>query len=130
MESSDLKVDLLKPILTDSEHLWYSTLPYDFSNITFDDVFESIPISFFHFRLLLLCGLAFMADSMEVSLLSFVSMCAGEEWNLSNAQIASITSAVFAGEVLGSFVWGPIADMFGRRMSFGLAYVLITTAGK
>jgi hypothetical protein len=36
--------------------------------------------------------LAFMADGMEISLLSFISLCAGSEWGLSDAQIALITS--------------------------------------
>ena len=43
-----------------------------------DAVIDSIPVSFFHYRLLLMCGLAFMADAMEVSLLTILGTCAGE----------------------------------------------------
>jgi hypothetical protein len=43
-----------------------------------------------------------MADGMEISLLSFISVCAGETFDLSDAQIALITSIVFAGELLGT----------------------------
>lgn len=42
-----------------------------------DAVIDSIPVSFFHYRLLLMCGLAFMADAMEVSLLTILGTCAG-----------------------------------------------------
>jgi putative MFS transporter len=42
-----------------------------------DNVVDSLPIGFFHYRLLVMCGLAFMADAMEVSLLSFLSTCVG-----------------------------------------------------
>ena len=46
---------------------------------TLDEIFEKIPLSYFHFRLLFICGIAFMADAMEVALLSFISICAGNE---------------------------------------------------
>lgn len=66
---------------------------------------------------------------MEVSLLSFISICAGKEWGLSNNQMASITGVVFIGELLGSLFWGPLADHFGRRFAFVIACLLISTAG-
>ena len=43
-----------------------------------DSVIDSIPVGFFHYRLLLMCGLAFMADAMEVSLLTILGTCAGD----------------------------------------------------
>jgi hypothetical protein len=95
------------------------------NNWTLDEIFEKIPLSYFHFRLLFICGIAFMADAMEVALLSFISICAGtlfiveklldnivlqlyfylfllgSEWNLQNSEVASITAAVFAGQIFG-----------------------------
>ena len=62
-------------------------------------------------------------------MLSFVSICAGDEWNLSDGKKASITSVVFAGELIGAYFWGPFADIFGRRKSFIFACVFITSAG-
>lgn len=59
----------------------------------------------FHWRLLLITGLANAADGMEVSLLAFMSVCAGIDWDLSDSQIASIASVVFAGELVGSLIW-------------------------
>ena len=63
---------------------------------------------------------------MEVSLLSFVATCAGIDWDLSDSEIASITSVVFAGELLGSMFWGHFADVYGRRVCFvcGKSYTL------
>lgn len=96
---------------------------------TLGEVLDMIPVSWFHYRLLIMCGLAFMADSMEVSLLSFISECAGDEWNLSSIQIANIASAGFAGQLIGSFAWGQFADKFGRRKAFLLACILISIFG-
>jgi hypothetical protein len=35
--------------------------------------------------------LIYLSDLQEVSLLSFISTCAGQEWDLTDSQIASIT---------------------------------------
>jgi putative MFS transporter len=94
-----------------------------------DDILERMPISMFHYRMLVLCGLVFMADGMEVALLTYMSTCAGDEWHLSDGQRASIVSAVFAGEMCGSMFWGPFADMYGRRKGFLFASIVIFTAG-
>jgi hypothetical protein len=59
----------------------------------------------FHWRLLLITGLANAADGMEVSLLTFMSVCVGLDWDLSDSQVASIASVVFAGELVGSLIW-------------------------
>jgi MFS family permease len=121
-----------------------------------DSVIDSIPVSFFHYRLLLMCGLAFMADAMEVSLLTILGTCAGtifyhlswpvtafivrqlvitilryvgNEWGLSNVQRASITGVVFCGELLGGLFWGPVADRYGRKKAFLMASCLIVIFG-
>ena len=51
-------------------------------SLTIDEALEQLPFSGYHFLLVLMCGFAFMADAMEVSLLSFLPACAGEEWGL------------------------------------------------
>jgi MFS family permease len=99
------------------------------TEISLDVLMEKMPVSIFHYRLLLMCGLAFCADSMEVSLLAFISVCAGSEWDLSNTEMASITGVVFAGELLGSLFWGPLSDAHGRRFAFVAACLLITMGG-
>eukprot|EP00607_Mallomonas_marina_P003071 CAMPEP_0182437268 /NCGR_PEP_ID=MMETSP1167-20130531/84927_1 /TAXON_ID=2988 /ORGANISM="Mallomonas Sp, Strain CCMP3275" /LENGTH=603 /DNA_ID=CAMNT_0024630117 /DNA_START=187 /DNA_END=1997 /DNA_ORIENTATION=+ len=96
---------------------------------TLNSVLDSLPVGFFHYRLLFMGGIGFMADAMEVSLLSYLSICAGVEWNLSNAQIASITSVVFVGTLLGSVIWGLVADRYGRRGAYIAAAILISVPG-
>jgi MFS family permease len=96
---------------------------------TLDEVLESIPVGFFHLRLALICGSAFMADAMEVSLLSYIAICAGDDWNLSDTQQATITSLVFAGALFGSLVWGRFADYYGRRKCFITACIVVSLAG-
>ena len=47
----------------------------EFKKSSLDDIIEQIPVGLFHYRLLFICGLAFMADGLEVSLLSFIAAC-------------------------------------------------------
>jgi MFS family permease len=83
-----------------------------------DDVLSDFPMTRFHYGLCVMCGLVFMADALEVSLLSFLGDCVAETWNLSNTQIAALTTCVFSGQLLGSSFWGPFADRFGRRKAY------------
>jgi fucose permease len=100
--------------------------------LSLDEAIEELStpsIGFFHYSLLLLCGLAFMADALEVNLLSFLSTCAGNEWSLSNTEKASITGIVFCGMITGSQIWGVVSDVYGRRVGFLLATLLVTIGG-
>mmetsp|Transcript_9066 Transcript_9066/g.9115 ORF Transcript_9066/g.9115 Transcript_9066/m.9115 type:complete len:573 (-) Transcript_9066:209-1927(-) len=94
-----------------------------------EDILNDIPVAFFHWRLLFMAGFGFIADAMEVNLLGFLSVCVGIEWELSHAEIASISSVVFVGQLLGAIFWGPFADKYGRRKSYIAASIFISGAG-
>lgn len=98
--------------------------------ITLDEAIEmNQTLGFFHYRMFLLCGLAFMADALEVNLLAFLATCAGVEWSLSNAQKASITGIVFCGIIVGSAIWGVVSDLYGRKTGFILATLVVSIGG-
>ena len=52
----------------------------------------------FQRRLLISAGICIAADTMEVLLLSFLTLVVTREWNLSHAQASAVTSIVFVGE--------------------------------
>ena len=62
-------------------------------------------------------------------MLSFLAVCAGDDFNLSDTEMALLTSIVFAGELLGSALCGPLADKYGRRIVFICGSFLIASAG-
>mmetsp|Transcript_26799 Transcript_26799/g.45206 ORF Transcript_26799/g.45206 Transcript_26799/m.45206 type:complete len:537 (-) Transcript_26799:373-1983(-) len=114
------------PDVTGSRSRDHSSAKGD-DEVTLDELLDEIPIGRFHYRLLVICGMAFMADAMEVSLLSFVSTCAGSDWDLSDSEVALIASMVFIGVLVGALFWGPFADKYGRRYAFifGCSIIII-----
>lgn len=68
--------------------------------LSLDEALELNSIGFYHYRLLVFCGFAWMADAFELNLLSYLSSCASIEWNLSEFAEASITGAAFGGVII------------------------------
>lgn len=97
--------------------------------LSLDEALELNSIGFYHYRLLVLCGFAWMADALELNLLSYLSSCASIEWNLSEFAEASITGAAFGGVIIGSAFCSLMADSYGRRTGFLSATFLVSIGG-
>lgn len=98
-------------------------------SITLNEALMQIPVGLFQYRLLFMCGFVFMADALEVNLMTFLATCAGDEWNLNASERASITGIVFAGIIMGTIFWGLFADRYGRKLSYMCACILICVGG-
>ena len=90
---------------------------------------EKVGTGVFQYKILLATGLCFMADAMEVLLLTFLSTVLKYEWNLSEHQVDSIVAIVFAGAMMGTLVLGRAADYWGRKPVFAVTASLIAIAG-
>jgi len=97
---------------------------------TIDELLIDFPImNRFYLSLMGIGGIAFMSESFEIQCLVFISVCAGNEFNLSRTATATISSIVFAGQLLGAIMWGRICDIYGRRNSFLMACFTISFFG-
>lgn len=85
---------------------------------TVDDALDTIQYGPFQTCLMFYLGLGWVADAMEVLLLSFLSPGAACEWNLSGSQESWITGVVFVGMACGAYTWGSVSDTFGRKAGF------------
>uniref|UniRef100_A0A7S3JNW3 Major facilitator superfamily (MFS) profile domain-containing protein n=1 Tax=Aureoumbra lagunensis TaxID=44058 RepID=A0A7S3JNW3_9STRA len=83
----------------------------------------------YQYRITFLTGLLYAADSMEVSLLSFLYECVGASLHLSSARAATIVAIVFCGEFLGSIIAWPAAEYLGRRQASLLSAILVAVFG-
>jgi putative MFS transporter len=64
------------------------------------------------------CALAGMLETMDMYIIAFVLAVITRPWGLSYGESATILLASGVGAVIGSFVWGQLADRFGRKQAF------------
>lgn len=74
-----------------------------------------------HWLLFSVLMLALVIDMMKPTLLGFVAPGVAKEYGLSRPQVAWLPFCGLSGTALGSFLWGGMADLMGRRASILLA---------
>jgi len=82
---------------------------------TVDDAVEKLGFGRFQMKLSLLTGLAWMADAMEMMILSILGPALHCDWLLNEWQKALITTVVFCGMMLSGTIWGKLCDTYGRK---------------
>ncbi|KAH7851353.1 hypothetical protein Vadar_010407 [Vaccinium darrowii] len=94
-----------------------------------DEALSTVGFGKFQGLVLAYAGLGWIAESMEIMLLSFVGPAVKSEWGLSSSEESLITTAVFIGMAVGAYAWGFVSDSYGRTKSLlGLA-IVTTVAG-
>lgn len=89
---------------------------------------EALPVSKFHYKLLLVTGLGWMFDSFDTGLIAFVLPLLAKEWGLTTAQMGVVGSIGLAGMALGAVVSGSLADRWGRKNVFCVTILLYSLA--
>jgi len=79
---------------------------------------ERLPISWLHYRLLILNGFGWLFDALDVGIVTFVMAALAKDWKLQPEQLGLIGSAGLAGMFLGAAISGIVADYWGRKKVF------------
>ncbi|HLI29344.1 MAG TPA: MFS transporter [Chloroflexota bacterium] len=79
---------------------------------------DAVPLSRFHWKLLLVSGLGWMFDAMDILVVGSVVAAVSREWNLDATQSQWINTANVAGLFFGALASGWLADRFGRKAIF------------
>jgi MFS family permease len=82
---------------------------------TTDDALTAMGFGKFQALVLVYAGTGWLADSMELMLLSFVGPLIRQQWNVSAQHESLLSSVVFTGMLIGACSWGYISDKYGRR---------------
>jgi MFS transporter, putative metabolite:H+ symporter len=85
---------------------------------------EDAPLTRAHWIQIALVGVALVVDVMKAATLGFVTPGMRTEYGLGAASIAVLPLVALTGTTLGSFIWGALADIYGRRSSILLAAVM------
>ena len=89
---------------------------------------EALPVSRFHYKLLLVTGLGWLFDSMDTGLIAFILPVLAKEWGLAPGQMGLIGSIGLIGMALGAVISGTVADRIGRKKVFTITVLLYSIA--
>ncbi|HEX8233649.1 MAG TPA: MFS transporter [Caulobacteraceae bacterium] len=85
---------------------------------------EDAPLTRAHWVLMAVLAVALVIDIMKPASLGFVMPGTRAEYGLDPAQVAWLPLTALFGTVIGSFAWGWLADVYGRRASILLSSVM------
>ncbi|MGH8936736.1 MAG: MFS transporter [Acidimicrobiia bacterium] len=83
-----------------------------------EDILAEGGFTAFHRRAVVVTGVAWTFVAMEILLIGFTFPVFRQLWDLSGAWLGVLGSSALAGSLLGSLVWGRLADRVGRRRVF------------
>lgn len=88
---------------------------------------DSTPFGRWHAAVLLVLTLGLIIDTMKPATLGFVLPGMGEEYGIPKSTAALLPFVALTGTTVGSFIWGWMADAYGRRVSIMLSTILFVS---
>lgn len=89
---------------------------------------ERLPFGRFHRQLLLMGGLGYTFDGLDLAVVSFVLPVLRPLWSLSSVEVGFLGSATYIGYFFGALFAGLLGDRLGRRTVMVWALVLYCAA--
>lgn len=71
-------------------------------------------------------GLGFMFDAWDVTLNGALIPLVAEEWGLDRTTAALLGTSNLVGMAIGAFVWGGLADRYGRKKAFSATLLMFS----
>jgi putative MFS transporter len=85
---------------------------------------ESAPLASAHWQLMAVLSVALIIDIMKPASLGFVTPGMRVEYGIDKAMVALLPFSALMGTAVGSFIWGALADIYGRRATILLSAVM------
>jgi putative MFS transporter len=101
--------------------------PHDAHAGTNYEASDSMPLNRWHASVILVMMLGLVIDVMKPATLGFVLPGMVAEYGISKAQVAWLPFVALVGTTVGSFFWGWLADIYGRRVSILLSTILFVS---
>lgn len=100
-------------------------------SINVTDFINAHKLAPFQILIVVLCFLIVAIDGFDTAAIGFIAPAIRAEWQLGPAQLAPLFGAGLAGLMAGAFIFGPLADKYGRKnilvacvLFFGLASLM------
>ena len=101
--------------------------PHDAHAGTNYEAADSTPLNRWHASVIVVMMIALVIDVMKPATLGFVLPGMASEYGISKAQVAWLPFVALVGTTVGSFFWGWLADVYGRRVSILLSTILFVS---
>lgn len=89
------------------------------------DALNEAPLGLFHLRAVLTAGLGFFTDAYDLFIIGAALALIKTQWHLSSTQIGWVGSATLIATFVGAFVFGRLADVYGRKKLYGLEALIM-----
>ncbi len=81
---------------------------------------NNAPLGLFHLRAVMISGMGFFTDAYDLFIIGAALVLIKAEWHPSAVMVGLIGSTALAAAFLGAFVFGRLADLYGRKTVYGL----------
>lgn len=92
------------------------------------EVINAHPLSSFQKRVIFLCFLVVAIDGFDTAAIGFIAPALKAQWGATPAELAPLFAAGLFGLMAGAFVFGPLADRFGRKPVLAITTVFFGLA--
>ena len=86
---------------------------------------DEAPLSRFHTRAIFTAGMGFFTDAYDLFIIGTATTLISKEWGLSSAQVGLVNSITLLSAFFGALLFGRIADIIGRKRTYGLEAALM-----
>jgi len=80
----------------------------------------------YHFKAMFVSGMGFFTDAYDLFIIGIALSILAPLWKLTPSQVGIIGSTSLVSAFLGSFIFGRIADKFGRKKVYGVEAIIMT----
>lgn len=86
------------------------------------------PLSLFHLRAMVTAGMGFFTDAYDLFVIGIALVLINQVWHPASYLLGLVGSTSLLAAFLGAFVFGRLADLYGRKKVYGLEASLMAAA--
>ncbi|MDA8273591.1 MAG: MFS transporter [Deltaproteobacteria bacterium] len=90
------------------------------------DKVDEVDLVRHHFRTMFTAGMGFFTDAYDLFIIGVVIALLTPIWHLDTSEIALLGSSSLIAAAVGAYLFGRLADIFGRKAIYGLEVIILT----
>ncbi len=103
-----------------SDHLMATNETHMANQTQLHEALDEAPMGLFHLRAVLTAGAGFFTDAYDLFIIGAALVLLKGQWHLNKEMIGLLGSTSLIAAFVGAFIFGRIADVFGRKKVYGL----------